>query len=63
MIYSKVSNKNKDLTTTNLLGVNISKSFMPSVANQSGLDLSKYKVISKGIATNLMHVNRMKFFL
>jgi type I restriction enzyme S subunit len=32
---------------------------MPSVANQTGLDLSKYKVVSKGqFATNLMHVNR-----
>ncbi len=54
-----VSNKNKDLKVTNLLGVNIFKNFMPSVANQSGLDLSKYKIISKGqFATNLMHVNR-----
>jgi type I restriction enzyme S subunit len=32
---------------------------MPSVANQTGLDLSKYKVVKKGLfATNLMHVNR-----
>ena len=32
---------------------------MPSVANQTGLDLSKYKVVSIGeFATNLMHVNR-----
>lgn len=54
-----VSNKNKDLKVTNLLGVNIYKRFMPSVANQSGLDLSKYKIIQKGqFATNLMHVNR-----
>ena len=54
-----VSNKNKDLEVTNLLGVNIFKNFMTSVANQSGLDLSKYKIISKGqFATNLMHVNR-----
>lgn len=54
-----VSNKNKDLEVTNLLGVNIFKNFMPSVANQSGLDLSKYKIISKGqFATNLMHVIR-----
>lgn len=54
-----VSNKNKDLKVTNLLGVNIFKRFMPSVANQSGLDLSKYKIIQKGqFATNLMHVNR-----
>lgn len=54
-----VSNRNKDLKVTNLLGVNIYKRFMPSVANQSGLDLSKYKIIQKGqFATNLMHVNR-----
>lgn len=55
----KVNNRNKDLAVSNLLGVNIFKNFMPSVANQSGLDLSKYKVIQKGqFATNLMHVNR-----
>lgn len=55
----KVNNRNKDLAVTNLLGVNIFKNFMPSVANQSGLDLTKYKLISKGqFATNLMHVNR-----
>ncbi len=55
----KVNNRNKDLKVSNLLGVNIFKNFMPSVANQSGLDLSKYKVIKKGqFATNLMHVNR-----
>lgn len=55
----KVNNRNKDLAVSNLLGVNIFKNFMPSVANQSGLDLSKYKIIQKGqFATNLMHVNR-----
>jgi type I restriction enzyme, S subunit len=55
----KVNNRNNDLAVTNLLGVNIFKNFMPSVANQSGLDLSKYKVVQKGqFATNLMHVNR-----
>lgn len=54
-----LNNRNKDLTTTNLLGVNIFKNFMPSVANSSGLDLSKYKLIQNGqFATNLMHVNR-----
>jgi len=54
-----VNNRNKDLITTNLKGVNIFKNFMPSVANTSGLDLSKYKLITKGqFATNLMHVNR-----
>lgn len=54
-----VNNRNSSLKTTNLLGVNIFKNFMPSVANTSGLDLSKYKLIKKGqFATNLMHVNR-----
>lgn len=54
-----VNNRNKDLVTTNLMGVNIFKNFMPSVANTSGLDLSNYKLIEKGqFATNLMHVNR-----
>ena len=54
-----INNRNKDLAITNLLGVNISKNFMPSVANTSGVDLSKYKIIRKGqFATNIMHVNR-----
>lgn len=54
-----VSNRNSDWAITNLLGVNIYKNFMPSVANTSGVDLSKYKIIQKGqFATNIMHVNR-----
>jgi type I restriction enzyme S subunit len=54
-----VDKRNKDVVITNLLGINIFKNYMPSVANQTGLDLSKYKVVSKGqFATNLMHVNR-----
>jgi len=54
-----VDKRNRDLAVTNLLGINILKNYMPSVANQTGLDLSKYKVVSKGqFATNLMHVNR-----
>lgn len=54
-----VSNRNSDLAITNLLGVNIYKNFMRSVANTSGVDLSKYKIIRKGqFATNIMHVNR-----
>ncbi|NKI27834.1 restriction endonuclease subunit S [Arenibacter sp. 6A1] len=54
-----VDNRNKDLTVTNLLGINITNNFMPSVANRSGLDLSKYKLVQKGqFATNIMHVGR-----
>jgi len=54
-----VSQRNSDWAITNLLGVNIYKNFMPSVANTSGVDLSKYKIIrKKQFSTNIMHVNR-----
>lgn len=54
-----VDNRNSDLLVKNLLGINISKNFMPSVANINGLDLSKYKVIKKRqFAMNVMHVGR-----
>lgn len=42
-----------------LLGINISKNFMPSVANVSSTDLTKYKIIKKDhFACNIMHVGR-----
>ncbi|MBO7276814.1 MAG: restriction endonuclease subunit S [Bacteroidales bacterium] len=44
----EVDVRNKDLKVTNLLGVNLSKQFFPSIANIIGTDLSKYKVIKKG---------------
>lgn len=54
-----VDNRNKDLAVTNLLGINITKNFMPSVANTSESDLSKYKVIQKGqFAYSAMQVGR-----
>ena len=54
-----VDNRNKDLKVKNLLGINITKNFMPSVANVSGTDLSKYKIIQKGqFAYSAMQVGR-----
>ncbi|NLO70687.1 MAG: restriction endonuclease subunit S [Porphyromonadaceae bacterium] len=54
-----VDNRNKDLTVSNLLGINITKNFMPSVANTSETDLSKYKIIQKGqFAYSAMQVGR-----
>lgn len=54
-----VDNRNKDLLVTNLLGINITKNFMPSVANVSGSDMSKYKIIQKGqFAYSAMQVGR-----
>jgi type I restriction enzyme S subunit len=54
-----VSNRNSNWAITNLLGVNNYKNFMPSVANTSGVDLSKYKIIQKGqFAYSAMQVGR-----
>ena len=54
-----VDKKNTDNAVSNLLGINITKNFMPSITNTSGVDLSKYKVIQKNqFSTNIMHVGR-----
>jgi type I restriction enzyme, S subunit len=54
-----VDNRNKDLAVSNLLGINITKNFMPSVANVTETDLSKYKIIQKGqFAYSAMQVGR-----
>ncbi len=51
--------KNKSGEVDLLLGININKNFMPSVANTSETDLSKYKVIRENhFACNIMHVGR-----
>lgn len=57
----EVKIRNKDLSVTDLRGINIDKHFMPSVANTVGTDMSKYKVVKKGqFACNRMHVGRDK---
>ena len=43
-----VDERNSDLAITNLLGVSISKKFIPSIANIIGTDLSNYKVVRSG---------------
>lgn len=54
-----VRNRDNAISENRLLGININKQFMPSVANVSGTDLSRYKVIRKGLfACNVMHVGR-----
>lgn len=51
--------RNKENVSDKVLGINIYKFFMPSVANIIGTDLSKYKLIKKGLfACNPMHVGR-----
>lgn len=43
-----IDTRNKDNVTEKVLGINIDKFFMHSVANVIGTDLSKYKLITKG---------------
>ena len=43
-----VDERNKNLAVTKLLGVSISKKFIPSIANIVGTDLSNYKIVRRG---------------
>lgn len=55
----QVKVKNTDGACDQLLGINIDKFFMPSVANVVGTDLTKYKVVQRNqFACNRMHVGR-----
>ena len=54
-----VDYRNSEEVTSTVLGISIDKEFMPSVANVIGTDLSRYKLISKGLfACNPMYVGR-----
>ena len=44
-----VDYRNSEEVTSTVLGISIDKEFMPSVANVIGTDLSRYKLISKGL--------------
>ena len=44
----EVDERNRDLSITTLLGVSISKEFIPSIANTIGTDMSTYKIVRKG---------------
>jgi len=51
--------RNTEQKAEKLLGINIDKYFMPSVANVVGTDLSVYKIVKKNqFACNRMHVGR-----
>jgi type I restriction enzyme S subunit len=54
-----VDERNKDLSVTNLLGLSISKQFIPSVANTIGTNMKTYKIIRKNqFACSVMQVRR-----
>ncbi|MEG1312119.1 MAG: restriction endonuclease subunit S [Romboutsia sp.] len=56
-----VDKRNSDLSVENLLGLSITKEFVPSVANTVGTDMSKYKVIKRNqFVCSTMQVRRDK---
>ena len=56
-----VDERNKDLSIDLLLGLSISKEFIPSVANTIGSNMRNYKIIRKGqFACSIMQVRRDK---
>ena len=44
----EVNVRNRELEVTDLLGVSISKEFIPSIANTIGTDMSAYKIVMRG---------------
>jgi type I restriction enzyme S subunit len=40
--------RNRDLSVDTLLGLSVTKNFIPSIANTIGTDMSTYKIVSKG---------------
>ena len=46
-LLREVDNRNEDGAITEVHGINITKQFMPSVADTNGVDLRKYKLVKK----------------
>lgn len=46
LVY-EIDNRNENGEITSVQGINITKQFMPSVANTNGIDLTKYKLVKK----------------
>ena len=44
----EVNIRNRELRVNNLLGLSVSKEFMPSIANTIGTDMSSYKIVERG---------------
>lgn len=58
-LLSEVDQRNSDGKVNNLKGINISKQFMDSVANTTGIDFKKYKIVnSNQIAFSGMQTGR-----
>ena len=47
-ILREIDQRNRDGAISDVQGINITKQFMPSVANMTGVELRNYKVVRKG---------------
>ena len=47
-LLTEIDNRNDNGEITNVQGINITKQFMPSVADINGVNLKKYKVVQQG---------------
>jgi len=56
-----VDERNRNLEVMNLLGISVTKNFIPSVANIVGTDMANYKILRKNqFACSIMQVRRDK---
>lgn len=46
-LFTEVDNRNYDGKITSVQGINITKQFMPSIADTNGVNLRKYKIVHK----------------
>lgn len=53
-----VDERNRNLEVTTLLGVSVSKEFMPSIANTVGTDFTKYKIVKRNQFTYIADTSR-----
>ena len=54
----QVDIRNVEGKEDNLLGLSVSKQFIPSIANTFGTDFTKYKVVKKGQFTYIPDTSR-----
>lgn len=54
----EINIRNSDLRLSTLLGVSVSKEFIPSIANTVGTDFSKYKIVRKNQFTYIPDTSR-----
>lgn len=47
-LLAEIDNRNESGEIANVQGINITKQFMPSVADTNGVNLKRYKVVNKG---------------